>query len=332
MNVLLLLFGLTGVATARSVADTFANIQGPLTADFQSFLQSNSKYSAYASQFVRTDLGVYGSYGGRTSPGQKVVNQPVIFIHGNSDMALNNPNNQNIDAKDQTGWSNNIQYFTSQGYTSAELYATTWGPANPSLASDQTHSCEYLKYLRAFVEAVIDYTGADKVDVIGHSMGVTLGRKILQGGSNTDSKASGGASCNIGSSLKPQVDSFVGICGGNRGLTACYADEFIAATCNNVNGFFPGNCATLVCNNLPNSAADFLVALNAMSGTESQYLFTMWSTVDTVIGEGDEVWGEPTSRVPGQDAEYVSNTLDHMPMKEDTSMYQYNAVTKHSFN
>lgn len=63
------------------------------------------------------------------------------MFHGNGDMALNNPGNQNPMKQYQTGWTNTVQYFASQGYTAAEMYATTWGPANPSEASKQTHNC-----------------------------------------------------------------------------------------------------------------------------------------------------------------------------------------------
>lgn len=40
--------------------------------------------------------------------------------------------------------------------------------------------------LRAFVEAVIAYTGAPQVNIISHSMGVTLARKVIKGGSAQD--------------------------------------------------------------------------------------------------------------------------------------------------
>jgi Lipase (class 2) len=46
------------------------------------------------------------------------------------------------------------------GYSKSEMYITTWGPGDKTKASDQTHSKEYLTYLRAFTEAVISYTGA----------------------------------------------------------------------------------------------------------------------------------------------------------------------------
>jgi len=39
-----------------------------------------------------------------------------------------------------------------------------------------------MTFSRAFVEAVLQYTKADKVHIVGHSMGVTIGRKVAKGG------------------------------------------------------------------------------------------------------------------------------------------------------
>jgi hypothetical protein len=88
-----------------------------ITPNFQTWLNANG-YSSY--DFARTDVGTNGSYGGKASAGDTVVNQPVIFIHGNSDAALG----VGVGA---TGWTSSINYFTSQGYKTSELYATTWG-------------------------------------------------------------------------------------------------------------------------------------------------------------------------------------------------------------
>lgn len=70
-----------------------------------------------------------------------------------------------------------------QNYTNAELYATTWGDTWGSgniLDSYNTmHTCSYLINLRRFLEAVIAYTNAPKIDVIAHSIGVVLARFIL---------------------------------------------------------------------------------------------------------------------------------------------------------
>lgn len=69
-------------------------------------------------------MGSAGSYGGRTKSSDKVVKKPVIFIHGNSDAALY----FDVEA---TGWTSSIKYFLQKGYTEQELYATTWGDADP---------------------------------------------------------------------------------------------------------------------------------------------------------------------------------------------------------
>lgn len=67
--------------------------------------------------------------------------------------------------------------------------------------------------------AVLDYTGAAKVDIIGHSMGVTLMRKVVQGGAASDALA--GGSYSLGGALTREVDAFVGIAGANQGLVSC---------------------------------------------------------------------------------------------------------------
>ena len=41
---------------------------------------------------------------------------------------------------------------------------------------------EWVLTIRRFMEAVLDYTGAPKIDVISHSMGVTLSRAAIKGG------------------------------------------------------------------------------------------------------------------------------------------------------
>jgi triacylglycerol lipase len=136
----------------------------------------------------------------------------------------------------QTGFQSLAQYLTAQGYNSAELYTTTWGTGNLIDGPLCYHSKEVILRLRKFVEAVLVYTGASHVNVIGHSMGVTLARKVLKGGSAKDHKD---GVYNIGDSLAPYVKSFVGLAGGNLGLANCVASSVIP-TCGDVDGFYPG--------------------------------------------------------------------------------------------
>lgn len=163
---------------------------------------------------------VGGAYGGRASDADTIKRNPVIFFHGNSDIAVGT---QDL----FTGFSKSIEYFLSMGYSKSELYITTWGPGDKDKAPDQTHSKEYLTYLRAFTEAVIAYTGAEKINIIGHSMGVTLGRRVIKGGKVT----AAATPFNLGPSLANKVDTFIGLAGATYGLTTCYMVPMFA-TCN----------------------------------------------------------------------------------------------------
>jgi len=288
-----------------------------LSSDFRNWLSGNG-YSSYG--FARTDVPG-GSYGGRVFAGQAVVNHPVIFIHGNSDSALGTGSSL------ATGWRSSIEYFKSQGYTSAELYATTWGPANAAFSSQQYHSKDYLTRLRAFVTAVKTYTGASKVDIVTHSMGVTLMRKAIKGGSGNDALA--GGAYNLGSSLTSWVDTFVGIAGANRGLTACYFSGPTTPTCGSTNGFYPGY---LVGGFGPYGVSAFLVDLAATSHYEGTYVYSMWSSADEVIGYGTVVYGTSTCRIPGQNGQktFSSYPYGHIGVKDQTGYWQVRMVKFHS--
>jgi len=55
-----------------------------LTTHFSNWLNANG-YGSY--KFERTDLDG-GAYGGKTSDDEKITHNPVIFFHGNSDIAV----------------------------------------------------------------------------------------------------------------------------------------------------------------------------------------------------------------------------------------------------
>jgi triacylglycerol lipase len=271
---------------------------------------SNSGYSSYdfdASQ-VRC-----GAWGGKDSESTQIKNNPVVFVHGNSDVAFGRGT---TDGKDffnlgykywQTGFRSLATYLLGKGYTKAELYTTTWGNGNDSNASNVYHSREAVTKMRKFLEAVLAYTGAKQIVVIGHSMGVSIGRRIVKGGSTTDHVS---GTYSLGASLAPYVKTFVGLAGANLGLTACYSPVF--PTCSSVDGFFPGATAT-------QGPSTYLKQLQN-DGKEGQKVYTIWSEFDDLIGYGCVVWGKITSRIPNQDGEVKKTSAEwnHFAVRDNT--------------
>ena len=299
MNRIIGVFSFTVVVT---VSSTTASAQS-LTPHFEAWLDANG-YASF--DFARSDLSG-GSFGGRDSSADAVVNDPVIFVHGNGDRA--------------SAWTPSRGAFLAAGYNDAELYATTWGPANPLQAAQQYHSRTHLEHLRAFVEAVLDYTGAPRVDIVAHSMGVTLMRKVVQGGPANDAVAGGAYS--LGPPLTNDVDAFIGIAGANRGLVSCYLSGPTTPTCGTTNGLYPGY---LWWGTGPWAVSAFLNDINASPGDEGAYIHTIWSTTDGVIGYGGLVYGQYTSQIPGQDAQTVFGTLGHFAVRDQTTSLQISLV------
>jgi hypothetical protein len=302
------------VLGACSLSAQVIPVQGGLTKDFTTWLSANG-YASYG--FQRSDL-IGGSYGGKASATDTVVHEPVIFIHGNSDKAIG------TGGLYQSGWTSSLNYFLSKGYKTSELYATTWGPANSLLASSQYHSKAYLTETRAFIQAVLAYTGAAKVNIVSHSMGVTLARKAILGGSASDALA--GGSYNLGTPLTSFIDTFVGCAGANWGLVACYSTGGTTPTCAVTNGLYPGYMYG------PYGLSSILSSINSKSHYEGSHVYSIWSTADEIIMYGDMVWGQYTSEIPGQNGEVVSAINGHDQCKDLTPYNQWRMITAHATN
>jgi triacylglycerol lipase len=160
------------------------NLDCGFTQDFSDFIKSNGTHFAYLGyatfQFDRPDIKC-GTFGGKTNSTAKLKKIPVIFIHGNSDVAFGRGTTDGYVAW-QTGFRSLATYLVAQGWDKSDLYTTTWGPADPNQAQNNYHSKKTVMYLRAFVEAVLAYTKAKEIIVIGHSMGVSLARRVIKGG------------------------------------------------------------------------------------------------------------------------------------------------------
>uniref|UniRef100_A0A0K0ET00 Lipase n=1 Tax=Strongyloides stercoralis TaxID=6248 RepID=A0A0K0ET00_STRER len=286
----------------------------PLTMDFRIWLHRNG-YSD--DDFEAKNFGNNGSFGGKGYFNYIVRRRPVIFIHGNSDGALSDGSIYG------TGWNSHLKGFLNNGYTAAELYGITWGDRNPNNAFEKTFNCEFVNKIRRFILAVLKYTRYNSVNIVSHSMGVTLTRKAIQGGiiNGID------GSCDIGEYLKGKVNTFVAISGANYGLCFCNSDFFLSQPgCNKKNGFWPGdNYHSTLCSDItkngyhPTKYSQFLQDLNDANKPEGKFITTVFSTEDELIGNKNKVFNRYTSSLPLAGNQYISNSWNHTETKDNSS-------------
>ncbi len=278
-----------------------ASSSRPITADtrFKPDFQSWLKTHGYGDYDFAKNPNALPSFGGKSTPGEKLTKQPVILIHGNADTA--------------SGWNDVVAGYKRSGYKDSEVYAMSWGDGKVSSAGNNYHSEHYLREVRGFIQAVKEYTGADKVDVIGHSMGVTLARKAIKGGTGID-QASPGGHYDLGKPITHEVDTFVGIAGANEGLLSCDLLGNPNPTSNTVNGF--------------SQHSKFLHDLNADPTREGDHVYSIYSLSDPILGYGP-LGGIYTGPIPHQDGGEVLYTLGHFQSRDQTVGAQLEMIQDH---
>ncbi|HYB49656.1 MAG TPA: hypothetical protein VED47_00965 [Burkholderiaceae bacterium] len=178
----------------------------------------------------------------------RVERVPVIFLHGNNDTPFPTPCNP-------FGYIHNAaQYFLNQGYRPSELWGVGYQGDQCDLAeelprkSGVSHStAAAVPIIRAFVHAVLEYTGAERVDIVAHSLGVTAAREWM-----------------LQDNAYALVRSLVAIDGPNHGIIDCSpaAGNYFQLPSNG--GFVPNSA---ICEEYGSDHTQLLTVLNAAGET-----------------------------------------------------------------
>ena len=160
----------------------------------------------------------------------RITRTPVVFVHGNADRSINWDSGITGPVADNPAPAQSVyDEFRSGGYNGCELYGITFltpqEEADPQL---NYHKPEKYKQILTFIAAVKQFTGADRVDVVAHSLGVSMSLAALTWHDETGNGEAGWS----------DVRRFVNIAGGLHGLSACRAVGFanpLVATCGSQN-------------------------------------------------------------------------------------------------
>lgn len=190
------------------------------------------------------DPGTTDGFGGGTC---EVTRTPVVFIHGNADRSVNwdsaitGPVGTSPPPKDSV-----YDEFVSNGYTGCELFGVTFlSEAEQRDPQLNYHRPDKYRMIIDFIDRVKASTGAPQVDIVAHSLGVSMTMAALTWHDETSSDPSGDPGGWDG------VRRFVNIAGGIHGLGACNVVGFanpLVPTCGSQNlmdpyvfGFYQDN-------------------------------------------------------------------------------------------
>ncbi|HEU5296347.1 MAG TPA: hypothetical protein VFU71_16330 [Burkholderiaceae bacterium] len=215
-----------------------------------------------------------------------VTRTPVIFIHGNNDTPF--PTACNPFGAMQSF----AQFFADSGYSTSELWGIGYEGdqcdlgAEPTRRSSIAHTnAANVPDLRRFVAAVLKFTGANEVDIVAHSLGVTIAREWIR---QDDART---------------VRRFVAIDGPNHGIINCSPNPANFYQLPQQGGFTP---SSEVCVELGSPNTPFLKLLNKGDDTPgpTKYLvirnsdtsFVYFSLQDGVFPPvpAEDSFGQPT--------------------------------------
>lgn len=169
-----------------------------------------------------------GGFGGGSCVATRT---PVIFVHGNTV-------NATFFARPSTSGVPSIyDTLRAAGYNDCELFGITYLSSSEQAAEPfNYHTGTKAARIRDFIKDVKAYTGKSRVNILAHSMGVTVALHGITFGN-----------------LWSSIDSFLNVAGGLRGLAGCFAVGYANPafpTCGsqnlfdaNIFGFWPDGAA-----------------------------------------------------------------------------------------
>ena len=181
----------------------------------------------------------------------------------------------------------------SRGYSSSQIVRPSWGSKTCPACNDHNGSEE--TPVRNALQSAISSSCTGRIDVIGHSMGVTLAAREIQR-----------------YNLAGSVDSFVGIAGGTRGLWTC--------------GSYPWNVWTSTCGYYGLSVNSPL--LNSLAGRQfGTRMYSIKSWIDQIVCATGvcTVGGIHSSSIAGENASY-DFALGHFGLLSDTVELQADLI------
>lgn len=203
----------------------------------------------------------------------------VVLVHGNTGQP--------------SDWNNTYNKLLAEGYASSQIYRPSWG--SKSCAACNNHSGSEETPVRDAINSAIQSSCTGKIDVIGHSMGVTLAAKVI-----------------IDQGRTGNVDSFVGVAGAYRGLWSC--------------GVYPFNVTTSTCGtNGLSVSSPFLDWLYGRKIANRVYSIKSYADQIVCVTGTCLVNGKHSSRIQGENASYTY-TYGHFGLQKYTSSKQYSLI------
>lgn len=181
----------------------------------------------------------------------------IVLVHGNT----GSPSH----------WNNTVSTLTGRGYLTSQLYLPNWGSKTNAGSND--HGATNTSVVKSALQSAAASSCTGKIDVIGHSMGVTLAMKAIN---------------ELGYSAK--VNSFVSVAGAQHGLNSC--------------GVYPFNVPSATCGSNGLSINSPLIE-SVRSKRYGSKMYSIKSWMDEIICIGScYVYGWHTSNIDSQNASY----------------------------